>query len=479
MTNPVIASAAKSQIPHFSEAVVSGQSSNKSVRIAILGYGIEGKSTYKYLKKSNPSAQIDIYDEKPLNETVVKITTVKNLLNINFAPYDTIVRSPSLPPKPLQQKITADKAGKTNFNLTSATQIFFDNCPSPIIGVTGTKGKGSTASFIAAILKTHFAASTLQAPSLQSFAGSEPASEKPASRVWLVGNIGLPALDILPEVKPNDVVVYELSSFQLWDLTKSPHVAVLTIFEPDHLNIHSDFDQYVTAKSRIVRFQAEADFVIYNSDDQLVTKVAKTSKAQKLPYPDKNPETLARPAVKLAGDHQVRNAEAAILAARAVQPGLTDAEIEAGLSSFDGLPHRLKFVREVGGVQYYDDSIATTPGSAIAAIKSFSQPKILIIGGSDKGADYTELGAVAEQSNVRQVFAIGANRQKVKNQVVSNYNGKITLLDDQTMAQLLPKIAAAAKSGDVVIMSPAAASFDMFRDYKDRGQQFIDAVESL
>jgi UDP-N-acetylmuramoylalanine--D-glutamate ligase len=340
--------------------------------------------------------------------------------------------------------------------LTSATQIFFDNCPAPIVGVTGTKGKGSTASFITKILEA---------------AGR--------TTVHLVGNIGVPALDELPKIKASDVVVYELSSFQLWDLTSSPQVAVLTLMETDHLDVHKDFAEYVSAKARIVRYQSAADFVVYNRLDSTAASMAKSSKAQKLPYPRPELENLARGAIKLAGDHQVRNAEAAILAARAVWPDLTDAQIRAGLAAFDGLPHRLKFVAEKAGVKYYDDSIATTPGSAIAAIKSFIEPKVLILGGSDKGADYTEVGAVAEFHGVRRIFAIGANRAKVEKQVSEKFSGEITLLDEQNMAQLVPKIASVARPGEVVILSPAATSFDMFKNYADRGQQFIEAVSKL
>ncbi|MDR1196713.1 MAG: UDP-N-acetylmuramoyl-L-alanine--D-glutamate ligase [Candidatus Nomurabacteria bacterium] len=458
------------------------------MRVAILGYGIEGQSAYRYFSGLGKDYEVEVFDEQAVLDGVVKITTVKDFAEIDFSKYDIIVRSPSVRPDEILAVLPTDgrtrpsgrfgamrrhdqsfsdeprydgreerpRIGQTaRPAVTSATQIFFDNCPAPIIGVTGTKGKGSTASFIADILR----------------AGGVT--------VHLVGNIGVPALDELPKISADDVVVYELSSFQLWDLTKSPQVAVLTIIEPDHLNVHKDMAEYVAAKTNIVHHQSAKDFVIYNKLDAAVTEMAKSSKAQKLPYPQADLEKLARGAVKLAGEHQLRNAEAAILAARAVRPDLTDVEVRAGLAAFDGLPHRLKFVAEKAGVKYYDDSIATTPGSAIASIEAFKEPKILILGGSDKGADYAEIGAAAKANNVRQIFAIGANRDKVKNQVCSEFLGEITLLDDPTMAQLVPKIAAAAQAGDVVILSPAAASFDMFKNYADRGQQFIAAVNEL
>jgi UDP-N-acetylmuramoylalanine--D-glutamate ligase len=182
--------------------------------------------------------------------------------------------------------------------------------------------------------------------------------------------------------------------------------------------------------------------------------------------------------VKLPGEHNLWNAAAAISAVWEMINGDV-AAIANGLSNFHGLPHRLKFVREVGGVKYYDDSIATTPGSAIAAIKSFDGPKILIVGGHDKGADYRPLGEAIERSNVRAVFAIGANRNKVQAQVGEKTSTQIHLLDNQNLAEIVKIVNQSTEPGDIVIMSPATSSFDMFKDYKDRGEQFIAAVKNL
>jgi UDP-N-acetylmuramoylalanine--D-glutamate ligase len=423
------------------------------MKIAILGYGIEGRSAYRYLSNMNPQYEIDVFDEH-LSEADVDIRRVDSFLDIDFAPYEMIVRSPSVRPDEIRTKIIADKNGNTDFDLTSSTQIFFDKCPAPIIGVTGTKGKGTTASMIAVVLRAT------------------------GKTVHLVGNIGLPALDELPKITGEDVVICELSSFQLWDLNKSPHIAVLTILEPDHLDVHKNFDEYIGAKENIVKYQTADDYVVYNKNDHGVARIAKKSAGHKLPYPN-NDFPGIESWVKIAGYYNVDNAIAATTAARAIIPDIPLAVVEEGISSFTGLAHRLKLVREVGGVRYYDNSIATTPGSAISAIKSFVQPKILILGGSDKGADYQEIGAVAETGGVRQIFAIGANRDKVKSQVSEKYSGEITLLDSQNMAEIVKIVANEAQPGDVVILSPAAASFDMFKSYSDRGDQFVAAVENL
>jgi UDP-N-acetylmuramoylalanine--D-glutamate ligase len=375
-------------------------------------------------------------------------------------------------------------------NHWSSTREFFAECPAPIIGVTGTKGKGSTCSFITEILRA---------------AGKT---------VHLVGNIGVASLDILPKIKESDYVVYELSSFQLWDIERSPHVAVMTLIEMDHQDVHENYAEYVEAKSHIFAFQRAGDAAVYNARDALVREMAETTvtKTGATPKPFLNKkfahikqgkfyyndtEICATSVVKLPGEHNLRNAAAAITAVwdllvynTTITTDKSSSErsgdllavtkaIEAGLANFHGLPHRLKFVREVEGVKYYDDSIATTPGSAIAAVKSFDEPKILIIGGHDKGADYYELGEAIERSNVRKIFAIGANREKVAQQLSEKTATPIHVLDNQNLAEIVGIVNQETEPGDVVIMSPAAASFDMFRDYKDRGEQFITVVENL
>ena len=182
--------------------------------------------------------------------------------------------------------------------------------------------------------------------------------------------------------------------------------------------------------------------------------------------------------MKLLGQHNLQNAAAAISAVWDIIDS-DKVAIEKGLASFTGLPHRLQFVGEVQGVKYYDDSIATTPGSVIAAMKSFSQPKILIVGGHDKGGDYHELGKLAENHAVKLVLAIGSNGKKVKQQIEQSSAVKVELLTAKQMSEIVSKASEFACSGDVVILSPAAASFDMFESYSDRGEQFTNAVRAL
>ena len=414
------------------------------MKIVIAGFGVEGQSNLRYFREKFPEADFLVADEREkvdnLPENVAYQTGFSGLENA-----DLIVRSPSLPPKKI----------KTSGQIWSSTNEFFANCPATIIGVTGTKGKGTTCSFISSIL--HAVDKT----------------------VHLVGNIGVPALDILPKIEKNDIVVYELSSFQLWDLQKSPHVAVVLMIEPDHLNIHADFNDYLAAKANITKSQTADDYVVYNSQNEFSSSIADTSSAQKKEYPFILSDDITS-AIRLPGKHNIDNACAAIAAVKSILPNVLDDEIKKGLSEFTGLPHRLKFVAEKYGVKYYDDSISTTPGSAIAALKAFAEPKILILGGSDKGADYSELAQEIARQNVRLIIINGANSDEIREVLrEEKIDCEIIQLNMAEMKEVAKLAKNKAQFGDVVILSPAAASFDMFKSYSDRGEQFVAAVEEL
>lgn len=428
------------------------------MKIAIAGYGVEGEANYRYY--NTPDNQVVIIDEKqPSHQPPVDASLIigeEAFARLNG--YDLVVRTAGLAPR----KIVTD--GK----IWSATNEFFANCPAPIIGVTGSKGKGTTCSLVASILRA---------------AGKT---------VHLVGNIGVPALDILPTIQPNDIVVYELSSFQLWDLEKSPHVAVVLMIEADHLDVHADMTEYITAKSQIVRHQMAGDLVVYNISNEYAAGIAQLSVGDKIGYQAGDAAHVednffwygeqrlcSINVLQLPGSHNLDNACAAI---DAVWQFTQDTSIiAAGLTAFTGLPHRLKFIRNVRDIAYYDDSIATTPGSSIAAIRAFTQPKVLIIGGSDKGADYTLLvSEIAMNDGVRAVIAIGEQGSIIGQLLIeAGARGAVYVVDTKDMYTIVARSAACAQPGDVVVLSPACASFDMFKSYADRGDQFITAVNEL
>ena len=421
------------------------------MKIALIGFGLEAKSAYDYFKSIDQNITFEIYDENSKSK---------------------IERTPAVNPSRLP------KSAK----ITSVTNLFFEKCPAPIIGVTGSKGKGTVSSFIAEILRA---------------AGL---------KVYLVGNIGLPALNELSEIQKDDAVIYELSSFQLWDAQKSPHIAVLNNLEVDHLDVHDGFEDYVAAKMNIAKNQTENDFFIFNAENPIVLKnvenLKNQLKAELQPFQDYNlahiqenhflwgDEVLFETNIlKIPGEHNQKNACAAMIATFdfLCEKGFENEEIfdfwREGLSKFAGLPHRLKFVREFEGVRFYDDSIATTPGSAIAALNSFEKPKILILGGSNKGADLSgliEKIAKMPEQELRKVILMGAESEKLAQKLISSGFERFINLGAKTNMQEVVKTAFEnAKSGDVVILSPAHASFDMFKSYIDRGEQFVENVNLL
>ncbi len=428
------------------------------MNIAIAGYGKEGQANYAYWSQQQGHT-LTIVDENTSVEAPVDAMTITGegaFSRLNG--FDMVVRTAGLSP----DRIVTDG------RVWSATNEFFDKCPAPIIGVTGSKGKGTTASLIASILRA---------------AGK---------RVWLVGNIGVPSLGVLPEITADDLVVYELSSFQLWDIQRSPHVAVVLHIEPDHLDVHPDFASYVAAKARIASLQITTDRVVYNTRNQWAAEIALQSVGQRLPYPSPRgahvqgeyffygeQQLCHTDNLLLPGNHNKDNACAALTA---VWPWVQDPEIIAeGLRGFEGLPHRLKFVRDVSGVQYYDDSIATTPGSALAAIASFSSPKVLILGGSSKGADFTELAQVIAQdtSHVKKVLLIGDEGAAIAAALQATGFSQFEYLPGVSLHDVVQNAHDAAEAGDVVILTPACASFGQFKNYEDRGEQFIAAVNLL
>ncbi len=408
------------------------------MKIAIAGYGMEGRANFDYW--NNPENELTVVDERETIEDLPE--NVSTILGPGafekLDDFDLVMRSAGVPPRKI----------KTNGKAWSATNEFFAKCSAPIIGVTGTKGKGTTCSLITSILRA---------------AGKT---------VHLVGNIGTPALAELPKIQPSDVVVFEMSSFQLWDLEKSPHIAVVLLIEPDHMNVHESMDDYVAAKAQIVAHQTTDDVVIYNQNNVFACQIAKRSPARKIAYPFLITEFVD--SLQLPGKHNEENASAAIAAVR--EFGVDVAAIRKGLAAFRGLPHRLELVRELDGVAYYNDSFSSAPSATIAAIKSFKNPEIVIIGGTDKGADFSELKAALAAENVKKILLIGEIRHKLAELFI----GLNTVMSSAaTMSEVVAEARGYVEPGDIVILSPACASFDMFKNFYDRGDQFRSVIQSL
>ncbi|MCG2691345.1 UDP-N-acetylmuramoyl-L-alanine--D-glutamate ligase, partial [Microgenomates group bacterium] len=308
--------------------------------IAILGLGEEGQDVLTWLKSNSLNCRIKVFD---------KITTV------DLSGFDIVFRSPGF----WRLSPMLKKAAAAGVMITSATKLFFNLCPCPIIGVTGTKGKGTTASLITRILT------------------------QSGQSVYLAGNIGKPMLQLLSKLKVTDLVCLELSSFQLQDLTKSPHIAVVLNITSEHLDVHQTTAEYRQAKANIVKYQTPSDHAIINSDYQMTKSMTALTKA-KVSFFSRHDLSLDHRRIQLRGEHNLENIAAAIATAQLFK--ISNQTITQAIYSFKGLEHRLEFVREVKGVKYYNDSFSTTPETAIAAIKSFKEPEILILGGSDKGS---------------------------------------------------------------------------------------------
>lgn len=446
-------------------------------RIAVFGYGVEGIATTTFLHTHG--GIVTVFDNRPASSFSPEHVSflerqgivVKTAETPDFSGYDVIVRSPGI--KPSHPSLV--NAREKGILITSATQLFLDFCPVPVIGVTGTKGKGTTSSLITEMLET-----TGQA-------------------VYLGGNIGVPALSFLDNVKQGDWVVLELSSFQLMDLETSPHIAVVLMATVEHQDYHATPDEYVLAKSQVIQHQQPSDFAVINSDyknsrvigthvrSQLYTVSMKDSVKQGcfvennvLVFTDGNAREAILPVgeIFIPGKHNWENAAAAVCAAKVA--GVTSDKIRQVLRTFKGLTHRLEFVKQIKGVRYYDDSFSTTPETAIAAIAAFQEPKIVILGGSSKNSDFSDLGKViAVGKSLRAIIGIGAEWPRIKASIpLKNYPFEI-IENCRSMSEIVTAAKRIARSGDVVILSPACASFDMFKNYKDRGDQFKQHVLAL
>ncbi|MFZ2544776.1 MAG: UDP-N-acetylmuramoyl-L-alanine--D-glutamate ligase [Candidatus Saccharimonadales bacterium] len=424
------------------------------MKIAILGYGIEGESVYNYYRTKYPEAQFTAYDnnEQPKIQLPIGVEFVGGVKDFKGIDADIAIKTPAIAPW------NVDVTGE----VTTMTREFLKQCPAPVIGVTGTKGKGTTASLIESIL------------------------DAGGIKTWLVGNIGIGAFDVLDKISPDDVVVYELSSFQLWDLDVSPHVAVVLGVEPEHLDVHKDIDDYVNAKGHIAEFQKTDDVVVYKYGNEYSSAIASKSSGQSIPYLNESGahiksdyfyfgdrQLCKTDVINVIGDHNKENACAAIAAS---WQWVQDPEVIAeGLSNFDGLPYRINHIRDLDGVSYYNDSYSSAPPATVVALKSLQQPTILIAGGYDRELDYNNLGKFIDGWKFsKKTLLIGQTASKISDGLTE---GKYEILG--TLEKAVERAHELAVDGDVVLLSPGCASFDMFPNFTARGQRFTELVEQL
>lgn len=453
-------------------------------KIAILGYGVEGKAVLQYLGNHDYhditvcDRNVDLKEDLP--EGVSAILGEHYLENLEE--FDVIFRSPGI--KFLDPHIQAAVlAGK---DVTSATKFFVEQCPGQVVGVSGTKGKGTTCTLIYEMLKK--------------------SGLKSGVDLFLGGNIGKCPIEFLDEVKGDSVVILELSSFQLQDLKKSPRYAVLLNTTTEHLDYHADREEYMLAKESLLAHQHADCVVVLNKDYEygkyymplvkgelkLVSvkdevKDGAFVRDEYLWYAEKGKEkkVVAVKDVALIGSHNLENILPAMVIAGEFDVNFID--IATVVREFKNLPYRLQFVRELGGVSFYNDSYSTIPETSIAAVDSFEQPTVLIAGGYDKGADYSDWAVrILSKPSLHTVILIGQTAEKMEQALMiaeeklGEALGSTTkILRRSRLEDAIVDAYAESEPGSVVVMSPAAASFDMFKDYKERGNEFIAHVRKL
>ena len=380
---------------------------------------------------------------------------------------DIVFRTPGLHPRFLE------KAKARGCEITSEMEVFFQLCPCPIIAVTGSDGKTTTTTIIAKLL------------------------EAAGKTVHLGGNIGHPLLAETDAISPEDWVVVELSSFQLMDMTRSAHIAVLTNVAPNHLDVHTDMAEYVAAKENVFLHQGPGDKLVCNLDNE-IARTSSQKAVGRVEYFTRKTEVdrgtflrdgviwmgneqgqrpvLPAAEIRLPGIHNVENYMAAIAAVDGLVP---DQVVRSFAASFGGVEHRIEFVRELRGVRYYNDAIASSPSRTKACLLSFPERVILLAGGKDKGVPYTDLGPIIND-HVKRLILCGATAGPIRAAVeeADNYAGlPITEVKDWRAA--VRAAADAAEPGDVVVMSPASTSFDMFQNFMEKGKVYKALVAEL
>jgi UDP-N-acetylmuramoyl-L-alanine---L-glutamate ligase len=440
----------------------------KEPNFMIVGYGVEGRNAFDYLKKKHPRSDIAIADQKTVNDRPKGSKTFfgKDYLK-NIHGYDMIIKSPGIPSDLPEFK----QAIKNGARVTTVTNMFFDKFSKRIIGVTGTKGKSTTATLIYEILKQ---------------AGQD---------VHLVGNIGENnPFDYMDDKRFREsIFVYELSSYQLQDLRQSPHIAVFIDIFPDHLPYHRTFEKYKQAKANIAKFQNKNDFFIYNYEYAFIKNLSKKSESKIIDYLSKcqiktdgifyNQEKIIDiKNIKLLGRHNQKNICASICAAKIFK--IKNQDIKKAVAKFSGLEHRLEFVKNINGSDYYDDAISTTPESTLAAMEVFKDRLgVIILGGENRGYDFKKLAEKIFELNIKNIVLLPDSGKKIWQEIVRIFNkNKRPLPKKLATKNMKQAVKFACKNilpGQVCLLSTASPSYSVFKDFKEKGELFKKEVMKM
>lgn len=433
------------------------------MKVAIVGYGLEGRSALRYWQDQGADITVCDKDEHKQIPAGVKTHLGENYLK-DLDRFDVIMRTAGMHPK----VILAQNPGVKN-KITTTVNEFLRVCPTKnIIGVTGTKGKGTTSTLIVKML------------------------EAAGKKAFLGGNFGISPFDFLSKLTPESWVVLELSSFMLYDIKRSPHIGVCLMVQPEHLDWHGDHIDYFRSKSNMFAHQGPKDIAIYYADSTVSHRIASTSPGDKIAYCDEpgayiyendvmiDQTVLCKTSeLKLMGEHNWQNVCAAATAVWQVTQA-PDA-IRKVLVTFTGLPHRLELVRETGGVRFYNDSFASDPYATQAAIAAIPGTNVYIVGGYERMLPLEQFAEYVRdrKKHIRGFLLIGQSAARVAEAFQNVGYNNFHISTAQTMPEIVDEARAMAKPGDAVVLSPGFASFDMFKDFEARGLVFKEAVHAL
>jgi len=458
----------------------------KNKKVVVMGLGLHGggAGVAKFFSKQGADVLVtDLKTKEQLKESLSKLRGLKIEYALgghrqkDFMEADLIIKNPAVPNNSYFLKV----AQENKIPVKTDVGIFFDLCKAPIIGITGTKGKSTVATLVYKLIKSKYKDSIL------------------------AGNIGVSPLEFLDGIKKKTKVVLELSSFELEGLVKSPDIAVITTIYADHLNRYKDMEDYIEAKKMIFKHQRKKDCLVLNYDSEKARSFAKESSARVYFYsvkskPDsateksfgcflsgeniffdgEKKETADIKAFKLLGDHNASNLLGALTVAKILE--VPEEKIKKIISSFKGVPNRQEFVAEKNGVKYFNDTTATMPEAVVEAIKAFKKKffkskMALIAGGQDKGLDYKDMAKEIKNNVDFLLLLPGTASEKLLSYFSPEDKKKI--LFAESMEEAVKKARSVAAKGDVVLLSPGAASFNLFKNEFDRGNRFIEAVKEI
>lgn len=453
----------------------------KGKYVAIMGMGVSNTPLIRFLMDLD--ANITVFDKKTEDELGKSLIEEYVLQGVNFSlgesylenlhGYDVIFRTPGMRPDiPMLEKEVNRGA-----LLTSEIEMLIELCPSKVVAVTGSDGKTTTTTLIYKMLCEQ------------------------GYHCYLGGNIGTPIFAEIDSMRPDDIIVLELSSFQLMTLKKSPQISVVTNVSPNHLDVHKSYEEYIDAKKNIFKYQTKNDILILNYDNDITRDFSEEAKGEVRFFSIKekldNGVVLEDGTIKIVKDGEkkpiiniedilligMHNVENSCTAIAAVKDLVEPETIQKVLKTFKGVEHRQELVRELNGAKWYNDSIGSSPTRTIAGLASFKEKVILIAGGYDKHLDYTNLG-VSIIDHVKELILLGQTKEKIKNATLQEMEHrkndiKLPIFECTSLGEAVEIAYRDAKDGDIVFFSPASASFDMFKNFAERGRIFKEMVNGL